>query len=285
MYSWDDNGPGLSRPSSSTSRSYSTARVVKNRSDLQHTYKDEFLKTHSPYPLVVGIDTTGSMEEWPEIFFEKLPLLYKEAMKYFPGIEISFQAINDYEADGHDVALQPTPFGRHEMLDKHIGELYPVGGGGGQVMESYEMFAAYNLFMETPEAKIKPIVIILGDEAPFPQLPPNVAKFYGLTTRNQDVPSEKIFDLLQKKCNVYLIRKPYDGQDKEIVDIWKNIGHMNPEKISTIKDPRRVVDVILGILSIIAGKIDMFQQELASRQESHQIIEVNAALKNITGEK
>ncbi|MBF0531255.1 MAG: hypothetical protein HQK55_18705, partial [Deltaproteobacteria bacterium] len=217
-YSWDadhdftSTGAGYSYHDAR--RSYDDVAGAKAASRAVYTFRSHFLKTDAAYPIIVGIDTTGSMVEWPRIFFDKLPLLYIEAVKYLPNCAISFQAINDFEADGEDVALQPAPFGQGPQLDEFIGQLYPVGGGGGQITESYEIFAAYNSFLEAPRTLIKPIAIILGDEAPFDYVPGEVCRQYGLGSN--PIPSQEVFKRLHEKCDVYLVRKPYGGQDEEI---------------------------------------------------------------------
>lgn len=289
-YSWDDDRDFSSDSSSSAGYSYTDARksyddvaVGKKAAKAFYTYKSPFPRTESPYPIIVGVDTTGSMSEWPKVFFEKLPLLYKEAVKYYPDCEISFQAINDFPADGADVALQPAPFGKGPQLDEFIGQLYPFGGGGGQGTESYEVFAAYNSFVEAPKAVIKPIAIILGDESPFNEVPRDVCEQYGLG-RGEAVPSRVVFERLHKACDVYLVRKPYWGpgaQDEPMVKRWVSIAQMPRERILEIQDPRRVVDVILGILGVLTGKSGDFEKELVARQNEGQVKEVLDSLQNL----
>jgi len=259
------------------------SRIYKKVSSVTYTYRSDFLKTDALYPIIIGIDTTGSMADWPKVFFDKLPLLYQEAVKYFPECEISFQAINDFPEDGPDVALQPAPFGKGSQLDEYIGKLYPAGGGGGQSTESYEIFAAYNSFLEAPKAIIKPVAIILGDEAPFDRVPEEVCQYYGLSEKG-DVPSQEAFRRLHARCEVFLVRKPYYGfgkPDEPIIKIWKNLAFIQPERILNIKDPKRVVDVILGILGIITGKADLFEEELIKRQEPSQVKEVMKSLRSL----
>jgi len=262
-----------------SARSYDKVAVAKKNSTVYYTYKSPFLKTEGRYPIVIGIDTTGSMSEWPKVFFEKLPLLYKEAVKYFPECEISFQAINDFQADGHDVAFQPAPFGKGPQLDEFIGQLYPYGGGGGQSTESYEIFAAYNSFLEAPNSVIKPVAIILGDEAPFDKVPPQVCRHYGLSQNK--ISSKTVFKKLHEKCNVFLVRKPYYGfgkEDEPIIKIWRELALIPQERIMNIKEPRRVVDVILGILGILTEKSEIFEKELKERQNKKQVTEVTRSL-------
>jgi len=284
-YSWDDQhdfdadaGKGFSFHDAR--KSYDAVATAQAASQAFYTYKSDFPKTDALYPIVVGIDTTGSMAEWPEVFFEKLPLLYKEAVKYFPDCEISFQAINDFHADGADVALQPAPFGKGPQLDELIGQLYPYGGGGGQVQESYEIFAAYNSFLESPRAIIKPIAIILGDEAPFDEVPLEVCRHYGLS-QHEAVSTRTVFERLHQKCDVFLVRKPYydsGAQDEPIIKVWREQALIPQERILSIQDPRRVVDVILGVLGILTGKVELFEQELVHRQKPSQAKEVLQSL-------
>ncbi|MCU0722318.1 MAG: hypothetical protein MUC63_01645 [Planctomycetes bacterium] len=290
-YSWDedhdswgsgsDSGGGYSF--TDARKSYDDVAVGKKDAKAFYTFRSPFPKTDSPYPIVVGVDTTGSMKEWPKIFFEKLPLLYREAVKYYPGCEISFQAINDFPADGADVALQPAPFGKGPQLDEFIGQLYPFGGGGGQGTESYEVFAAYNSFLQAPKAVVKPIAIILGDESPFNEVPREVCEHYGLG-RGESVPSRVAFERLHRACDVYLVRKPYWGpgaQDEPMVKRWVSVALMPRERILEIQDPRRVVDVILGILGVLTGKSADFEKELVARQSEGQVQEVLNSLQEL----
>jgi hypothetical protein len=287
-YSWDaqqdfDANTGAAYSFHDARKSYDDVAVAKTSAQAVYTYRSDLPKTDAQYPIIIGIDTTGSMEEWPAIFFEKLPLLYREAVKYFPGCAISFQAINDFHSDGEDVALQPAPFGKGPQLDELIGQLYPCGGGGGQVMESYEIFAAYNSFLQAPQASIKPIAIILGDEAPYDEVPPAVCRHYRLST-GEAVPSQVAFQNLHQKCDVFLVRKPYYGsakEDRPIVGKWRKIAWMPAERILGIQDPRRVVDVILGVLGIWADKVDLFEEELAQRQDPSQVQEVLGSLQTL----
>lgn len=284
-YSWDDDHDfdvSVHRGYSykDARRSYDDVAVAQKARQAHFTWREPFLKTDAAYPLIVGIDTTGSMREWPKTFFEKLPLLYREAVKYLPDCEISFQAINDYFADGADNTLQPAPFAKGSQLDEIIGQLFPVGGGGGQGMESYEVFAAYNSFVQAPKALIKPIAVILGDEAPFEHVPKEIATRYELGAGGECT-CEEAFQRLHDKCEVFLVHKAYFGDDSGVLEAWKNRALMPAERILTIEDPRRVVDVILGILGVMTGKAEQFRKELEDRQESGQVQEVMQSLQRL----
>ncbi len=292
-YSWDDENDYSSSTNQNSGHSFKKSRksydsAVKTtlqstdnkKSKAVYTFKSQTLETKSKYPIIIGIDTTGSMAEWPKIFFEKLPLLYKEAIKYFPDCEISFQAINDYLADGSDVALQPTPFGKGPQLDELITQLYPVGGGGGNGGESYEIFALYNSYLKAEGNQIKPIAIILGDEPLFESTPKEVSKHFEFNS----IKTKEIFKKLHEKCDVYLIRKPYYGlgeEDEPVIKNWIEYGLMKRERIINIEEPKRVVDVILGILSILTNKTEIFEKELIDRQNKDQVKEVLTSIHNL----
>lgn len=293
-YSWDDDNDYSSSINENQSHSFkksrksydtvvkSTLQATNNQSKAIYTFKSPILETNAKFPIIIGIDTTGSMAEWPKIFFEKLPLLYKEAIKYFPDCEISFQAINDYLADGSDVALQPAPFGKGPQLDELITQLYPFGGGGGNGGESYEIFALYNSFLKSTGNEIKPIAIILGDEPLFESTPKEVSKHFEISSL-LPLKTKTIFKKLHEKCDVYLIRKPYYGvgKDESIIENWIEYGLMNRERIINIEDPKRVVDVILGILSILTNKTEIFEKELIHRQNKSQVKEVLTSIHNL----
>lgn len=146
------------------------------------------------------------------------------------------------------------------------------------------MFAAYNSLLKAPKSLIKPICIILGDETPFEKLPLKVARYYNMldSTNNESISTESVFGKLHQKCDVFLVRKPYYGfgqKDKPIIKVWNERALMPMERIINIEDPKRVVDVILGILGILTGKSHFFEKELTTRQTTEQSTEV---LKSLT---
>ena len=284
MYSWgrtcNDYHPKTARGFSfeDARRSYDRlpkARCIRKRhkreptepAAIRYTFRDGDLVTQSPYPLVVVIDTTGSMKRWPRIIFEKLPLLYGEAQRYFPECAISFQTVNDYFSDGPEACFQPAPFGEGPILDQILRELHPIGGGGPGFKESYEVAAAWNAIrLKTPSALIRPIVVFIGDEAPFETVPQQVADCLGLrSTSSQDA-----FGSLYERADVFLVRKPYlrerSRTDRAIVAAWRERALLSPERILTLTDPRRVVDVLLGILGVASGMHSDFVKELQGRQ-------------------
>jgi hypothetical protein len=66
--------------------------------------KGKRLTTNAKLPLVVAVDVTGSMREWPRVIFKKLCVLYSECLISLPDelkedFEISSCAIGDVYCD------------------------------------------------------------------------------------------------------------------------------------------------------------------------------------------
>ena len=116
-YSWDDvndfdAGTKQGFSFQDARKSYDDVAVARAASQAYFTYRNDFLTTDALYPIVVGIDTTGSMEEWPRVFFEKLPLLYKQAVVYFPECELSFRPSTTTRQTGPTSPSSPARLAR-----------------------------------------------------------------------------------------------------------------------------------------------------------------------------
>ena len=98
------------------------------------------------------------------------------------------------------------------------------------------------------------------------------------------MPAKTVFERLHQKCEVFLIRKPYHGYgkpDEPIMKIWRKTALIPAERILNIKNPTRVVDVILGVLGILTGKMELFEKELTQRQKASQVKEVLGSLHDL----
>lgn len=269
--------------------SSSKRRIIKNIDDLV----PQSLETKSESPLVIACDVTGSMEKWPKIIFNKLPLLYGELKKaYFKdkNPEISFVAIGDAYCD--DYPLQVQKFDSDKSLDDRLGNLIIEGGGGGQMKESYELAALYYARNVKMPNAIKPLFIFIGDEGVYDSIDNNQAEQWAHLSVNERLTTKQVVDELMQKYSVYLIRKLYDcgsGEDsmsyndKEIQKQWGDLLGIN--RVAILPQPERVVDVILGIVANDTGMISYFDKELTQRQNLDQVKTVRKTLKSITQHK
>ena len=267
-----DPGPSSSGSSKSSSRSYA------RKSAVEKYPLDKKITTQSPTPLVVAVDVTGSMADWPQLIFEKLPLLYSEVKRYMPEVEISFAAVGDAYSDSYPIQIRD--FGKDKDLDAKVNSLYPEGGGGGSGRESYELTALfYNKNCEMPKAK-KPIFIFAGDEGFYENLDASTIEKYlgGSEAKNFD--GKKIMKELASKYDAYLLHKEYGSSDDYIVSQWKDaIGN---ERVLKLEDPKRIVDCIIGIVAASSGQFVDFSKRLSKRQTNGQVQSVMTTLHKIS---
>lgn len=174
-------------------------------------------------------------------------------------MEISWCAFGDSKYDKYP--FQARQFCKGKKLKTELEKLIHEGGGGGNRTESYDLAARYysqNCTM--PEAIRKPIFIFICDEGIYDS--PNAEEW--TKTEKQDGGWQKAFADLCETFNVYCIRKPYHGNEREIREQWgKTLGD---DHVVMLQDPNRVVDVIFGILAKETGRIDYFEDELKDRQ-------------------
>jgi len=252
-------------------RSYSDA-VTAKKATKDLIAKD--VKTNSTAPLIIVIDETGSMGEWPKIMFSKLPYLEHETKEYLgDDAEFCFMAIGDAH-NGETYPLQVRPFAKGLELKTRLEELVIEGNGGGQGTETYELaalFAAENISM--PKA-IKPIIIFIGDEMPYSTIGFAEAQDLCGITLEKTLTTQAVFEKLKQKMAVYFIQKSYGSgsgsanhiseDDRRCHDSWAKL--VDEDHIAVLPSADRVVDVIFGILAKETGRIAYFEQELEDRQ-------------------
>ena len=258
-------------------RSYSDAKADNTRvTDLVPTS----ISTDSKNPLVVLIDVTGSMGDWPAVMFSKLPYMDNECKEYLgEDVEISFAAVGDAHSDNYPIQIRPFKKGRD--MEEELKALVIEGNGGGQARESYELTALYyakNAKMPNAE---RPVMIIIGDEGFYEHISTAHAALAHVKAE-KELSTKEMFDDLKEKFSVYLIRKPYEsgmGSDAHIQKTWEDL--VGKEHIATLPSADRVVDVIFGILAQEKDKVGYFKKEIEDRQRPDQVATVYKSLKTI----
>lgn len=232
-------------------------------------------------PLIILSDVTGSMGEWPATMFSKLPYLDIEGKQYLgEGMEICFGAVGDANTDKYP--LQIRPFTKGLDLKKQLTSLIIEGNGGGQGMESYELAALYAARnIKTPNAIRRPIIIFIGDEAPYGRIDSAFAKRYAHTLINESISDKDAFNELMENNSVYLVHKPYSRTSEEpgIKRHW--ISLLGEDRVADLPDANRIVDVIFGILAKEVNQIDYFHKEIEDRQTADQVNTVYRSLATI----
>ncbi len=234
------------------------------------------LMTNAKSPLVVVVDGTGSMGVFPKVIFEKLPLLDDSVKDYLDDCEISYAMIGDAGSDRYPLQVQPFSKGK-EMVET-LNKLIIEGNGGSNQQESYDLAALYYARnVEMPKAN-KPILVWVCDEGIYPKVTADWAKKYAKVDGAGGLTREKLFEELQSKYSVYVIRKHYGGgvsgdlmtgANLRINQEWESL--VGADRMAILNDPKRVVDVILGLLAHETGKVDFFKKEIEWRQTPEQV--------------
>ncbi len=159
------------------------------------------ITTDSPAPVVIAVDVTGSMGDWPATIFSKLPYLDLEGAEYLgKGLEFSFCANGDVGSDKYP--LQVQQFGKGQKLTEHLKKLVIERGGGSNNVESYETTALYlarNVTM--PKAVRNPICIFIGDEGAYEYVSKAQAQTNAhVRIQEAQISTRDIFEELKKKA-------------------------------------------------------------------------------------
>ncbi len=288
MYSW---GPNTSDWHGRTNYNYSSENApyldelaAESSSRGERTYsrrtspdvivktKDKTIKTESENPIVVGIDVTGSMSRWPAEIFDRLPLMYQTLSQYRQDVEISFGAIGDAYSDRYP--LQANDFGHGIVLEDHVNALCPEGGGGGQVSETYELFAYFMLEKCKMSNAQSPFMFIFGDEKFYNEVNPAQVEHYIGDNLENPMASGKVWQKLIEKFNLYFLQKPYgSGHDRrmtaEIKQHWANA--IGEQRIVDLPNAERAVDIAIGIVARHWGQYGDFRENLSARQSDEVV--------------
>lgn len=226
------------------------------------------ISSDSANPIIVGVDVTGSMSAWPGEIFDRLPLMYQTLSQYRPDVELCFAAIGDANSDQYP--LQVNNFGKGLDLEEHVRALCPEGGGGGQISESYELFAYFvQNRCNIPNAK-NPFLVIFGDEKFYNKVDPKQVAHYIGDKVTGTIDSDQVFKKLMQKFNVFYLQKEYGyggdgGVNKDIADHWA--GAIGDQHIIKVPSAERAVDVAIGLIAKNWGEYGDFKKNLSSRQD------------------
>ena len=231
------------------------------------------ISSDSKNVIVFGIDGTGSMVNWPAEIFDRLPLFYQTLSQYRADLEVSFGVIGDANIDNYP--LQVNSFGKGVSLEDHINALFPEGGGGGQVSESYELFGYFALNnVKVPNA-VSPFLFICGDEKFYTAVDPaQVAHHIGDRLQGP-LDSKKVLESLLQKFDVYFLHKPYGsggdaGITAEVREHWANA--IGQQRVIALPGYDRVVDIAMGIVAKKWGQFGDFKGNLSARQTDPNVV-------------
>lgn len=287
MYSWDEDtskwygkGRYAYAPASSDKRAAAAERA-KASGPRTYQGKDgpnekiidprKHISTESTNPLVIAVDVTGSMANWPFEIFDRLPLLYNTLSQYRPDLEVCFAAIGDGAVDRWP--LQVTTFAGGFDLEQLLGSIYGEGGGG-DAPESYGLFAHWlNTHVKIPNAGEPPFLIVFGDITMHPKTPKNQVSNYLGDNPSRDIDSIKAWQEVSKTWNTWFLRRPTGKKGDHVDKQWgQAIGE---QKIFHIEDEQRAVDYAMGLIARSWGHFSNFQDNMRARQSEETVQEIS----------
>lgn len=293
MYSWDEDTSGwygkgtykygtrgaakrlaaATRAKSSGPRTYERKRgphekVINPRKRV---------RTESTNPVIVAVDVTGSMANWPFEIFDRLPLLYNTLSQYRDDLEICFAAIGDAAVDRWP--LQVTTFASGFDLEQLLGSLYGEGGGG-DAPESYGLFAHWvNTHVDIPNAQELPFLIVFGDVTMHRQVAKKQIEHYLGDRVRRDLDAIDAWQKVAKTWNTWFLRRPTGKRGDRIDQQWsKAIGE---QKVFYIEDEQRAVDYAMGLIARAWGRFGDFQNNMRARQKESTVDKVSKPIEMV----
>jgi hypothetical protein len=286
-YSFGDTGKDVRAEAAAAAaargpRTYN-ARIAPTHPELVDPRRR--ITTQSANPLIVAVDVTGSMANWPFEIFDRLPLLYNTLAQYREDLEICFAAIGDAKADRWP--LQVTDFAHGYDLEQQLGALYGEGGGG-DAPESYGLFAWWvEHHVTTPNAQ-SPFLIVFGDAPMHATIPGSqVTGLLGDSAPREDgapvswkerlfgSPPPADFDAIKtwqrvaQRWNVWFLRRPTGRPGDEVDRQWAEA--LGRKRVFHIDDEERAVDYAMGIVARAWGHLDDFEANMRARQEEPKV--------------
>lgn len=234
----------------------------------------------SENPLIIAVDVTGSMASWPKEIFDRLPLLYQTISQYKPDMEICFAAIGDANSDSYPI--QVNDFATGVDLEEKLNALYPEGGGGGQISESYELFGYFiNNHCSLPKAK-NPFLFIFGDEKFYDTINPEQVNHYIGDKLQSGLDSKAMWNSLMQKFNLFYLHKPYgygneSSTTEEVGKYWASA--IGPQRVIELPSMERSVDVAMAILSKYYGQYGDFMTNISARHDEDEVTIVEDSVK------
>ncbi len=201
---------------SNSYRAQSREQIFSNRGldplmDIRGKVRESCDSEEHPtsYPIIIGLDVTGSMGQVPEnLIKEAFPEIMKAVME--KGVEhaqVCFVGIGDHYSD--DAPIQVGQFETSdELTEKWLKAIYIEGGGGGNNGESYQLawyFAAFHTKIDSFEKRgIKGTLITIGDEPCHGSVQGSVLKQLFGEGEGEMLTSQLLKDV-QKKWDIYHI--------------------------------------------------------------------------------
>jgi hypothetical protein len=208
----------------------------------------------------VLFDVTGSMQGVPRILQANLPRLMGLLIRkgYLDHPQILIGAIGDATCD--KAPLQVGQFESGIEIEEDLGKLFLEGGGGGQVMESYELamyFMARHTTIDCYEKRgRRGYLFIIGDEAPYPELKRKEVFTRLGDTLPRNIPVRKLIAELQRTYDVYYVlpKMTMYWSNSMVHRRWVELLGQN---FLRLQDPAGICELIASTIGLAENKVDL----------------------------
>jgi len=240
---------------SAFSYSDSGARKVHPALDPRDALRESRDSAEHPQstPIAVLFDVTGSMGHVPRVLQSKLPQLLGLLLRqgYASDPQIMFGAIGDATCDR--VPLQIGQFESDNRMDDDLGRIVLEGGGGGQMMESYELalyFMARHTATDSWDKRgRRGYLFIIGDELAYAGVKrAEVARLIG-DDLSEDVPVRQIVDEVTARWDTYYLLPAgshYAG-NRKVLDFWRGLLGQNAVELDDLDAVCETIALTVGL--------------------------------------
>lgn len=223
-------------------------------------------------PIVVILDTTGSMAEVPKLIQSKLPKLMgsflddKASGKAYLGDgypAILIGAVDDYDAMLHyaddamlraEGALQVGQFESGIEIDDNLTNIWLTEQGGGTYSESYELalyFAARHTAHDHFDKRgRRGYLFLIGDEHSYASVRPAQVKAVFGDSIQSEIPLADMIAEAQERYHVFFVIPKMTNHygDPELERYWaKQLGQQNVIKLN---NPDKICECIVGAVAL-----------------------------------
>ena len=182
------------------------------------------------FPIILGLDVTGSMGKATKMCAAKLDEIMKELYGKVPDIEFMMMGIGDVNYD--EAPIQVTQFESDIRILDQTSKIWFEGGGGGNDSESYTAawyFGTYRTELDCWNRGKKGLIITMGDEPLNMYLPEvELNNVIGGESCPNALSTDKLYETASDKFNIYHIaiadrESSYAMFKRRIEDTWGRV--------------------------------------------------------------
>lgn len=181
------------------------------------------------FPIIVGLDVTGSMGSAAQQIAAKLNDIMSQLMGAVPDVQFMFMGVGDIECD--DSPIQWTQFESDVRMAEQLEKVYFEAGGGGNGYETYTTvwyMASRHCDLDCWKHGKKGLIITIGDEPLNPKLRKKELNEATGDSVQEDVSTLALYDEVTDKYDVFHIsvnsyETCYSWYEGKVDEFWREV--------------------------------------------------------------